>query len=159
MIDYRIGDCRELLKEIPDESVRLVVTSPPYNIGKPYGHYKDKIPLDKWQELISDVTREVYRILTPDGSFFLNLSPVPFGNDKEILPMPFLGYEIFKKNNLYLRNMINSSYAVINISSYIYIFIYISAFFISSEILIPNPSAIFLIFCIDTFRFPASTDE
>lgn len=73
---------------------------------KPYGHYKDKIPLDKWQELISDVTREVYRILTPDGSFFLNLSPVPFGNDKEILPMPFLGYEIFKKNNLYLRNMI-----------------------------------------------------
>lgn len=36
MIDYRIGDCRELLKEIPDESVRLVVTSPPYNIGKPY---------------------------------------------------------------------------------------------------------------------------
>ncbi len=106
MIDYRIGDCRELLKEIPDESVRLVVTSPPYNIGKPYGHYKDKIPLDKWQELISDVTREVYRILTPDGSFFLNLSPVPFGNDKEILPMPFLGYEIFKKNNLYLRNMI-----------------------------------------------------
>lgn len=55
MIDYRIGDCRELLKEIPDESVRLVVTSPPYNIGKPYGHYKDKIPLDKWQELISDV--------------------------------------------------------------------------------------------------------
>ena len=73
MIDYRIGDCRELLKEIPDESVRLVVTSPPYNIGKPYGHYKDKIPLDKWQELISDVTREVYRILTPDGGFFLNL--------------------------------------------------------------------------------------
>lgn len=36
MIDYRIGDCRELLKEIPDESVRLVVTSPPYNIGKPF---------------------------------------------------------------------------------------------------------------------------
>lgn len=92
MIDYRIGDCRELLKEIPDESVRLVVTSPPYNIGKPYGHYKDKIPLDKWQELISDVTREVYRILTPDGSFFLNLSPVPFGNDKEILPIRQLSF-------------------------------------------------------------------
>lgn len=105
-IDYRIGDCRELLKEIPDESVNLVVTSPPYNIGKPYGNYKDKIPLDKWQELISDVTKEVHRVLTPNGSFFLNLSPVPFGNDKEILPMPFLGYEIFKANNLYLRNMI-----------------------------------------------------
>ena len=105
-IDYRIGDCRDLLKEIPNESVRLVVTSPPYNIGKPYGNYKDKIPLNEWQELISDVTKEVRRILTPDGSFFLNLSPVPFGKGKEILPMPFLGYEIFKSNNLYLRNMI-----------------------------------------------------
>lgn len=35
--DYRTGDCRELLKTVPDASVRLVVTSPPYNIGKSYG--------------------------------------------------------------------------------------------------------------------------
>ena len=105
-IEYRIGDCRELLKEIPDASVRLVVTSPPSNIGKPYGNYKDKIPLDKWKELISDVTREVCRILTPDGSFFLNLSPVPLGADKEIIPLPFYGYEIFRENGLHLRNMI-----------------------------------------------------
>ena len=35
------GDSRNLLKTIPDESVKLVVTSPPYNIGKPYGKYKD----------------------------------------------------------------------------------------------------------------------
>ena len=42
-IVYKIGDCRELLKEVPDESVKLVVTSPPYNIDKPYGSYKDKI--------------------------------------------------------------------------------------------------------------------
>lgn len=105
-IDYRVGDSRELLKEIPSESIRLVVTSPPYNIGKPYGNYKDKIPLNQWQELISDITKEIYRILTPNGSFFLNLSPVPFGNEKEILPLPFLGYEILKENNFYLRNMI-----------------------------------------------------
>ena len=105
-IDYQVGDSRKLLKEVPNESVRLVVTSPPYNIGKPYGNYKDKIPLEQWQELISDVTKEIYRVLTPDGSFFLNLSPVPFGNDKEILPLPYLGYEILKENNFYLRNMI-----------------------------------------------------
>ena len=105
-IDYRIGDCRELLKKVPDESIHLVVTSPPYNIGKPYGNYKDKIALDKWVELISDVTSEVHRILTPDGSFFLNLSPVPIGSDKEIMPMPFYGYEILKKYDFHLRNMI-----------------------------------------------------
>ena len=104
--DYRIGDCRELLKTIPSKSVRLVVTSPPYNIGKPYGKYKDKISLCDWQELLNDVTKEVYRILTPDGAFFLNLSPVPVGNSKEIVPLPFIGYKIFKDNGLYLRNMI-----------------------------------------------------
>ena len=36
----QFGDCRDLLKEIPDESINLVVTSPPYNIGKQYGVYK-----------------------------------------------------------------------------------------------------------------------
>lgn len=30
------GDCRDLLNEIPDNTIQLVVTSPPYNIGKPY---------------------------------------------------------------------------------------------------------------------------
>ena len=103
---YEIGDCRELLKNIPDQSVKLVVTSPPYNIGKPYGKYKDKIALNDWQELISEVTEEVYRVLTPDGSFFLNLSPVPLGENKEIMPLPFLGYQIMKDNGFYLRNMI-----------------------------------------------------
>ena len=103
---YEIGDCRELLKQVPDESVKLVVTSPPYNIGKPYGKYRDKIALNDWQELINEVTKEIYRILTPDGSFFLNLSPVPLGEGKEIIPLPFLGYQIMKDNNFYLRNMI-----------------------------------------------------
>lgn len=103
---YETGDCRELLKKVPDGSVRLVVTSPPYNIGKPYGKYRDRIALNDWEELLRDVTREVVRILTPDGSFFLNLSPVPFGKGKEILPLPFIGYQIMKENGLYLRNMI-----------------------------------------------------
>jgi len=105
-IKYLIGDCRELLKQIPDKSIRLVVTSPPYNIGKPYGKYNDKISIMDWENLIRDVTREVVRILTPDGSFFLNLSPVPYGNNKEILPLPFIGYQVFKENGLFLRNMI-----------------------------------------------------
>lgn len=105
-IIYRFGDCRELIKEIPTNSVRMVVTSPPYNIGKPYGKYKDKVTLDEWKNLINEVTYEVHRILTDDGSFFLNLSPIPIGTTKEILPLPFIGYEIMKNNNFYLRNLI-----------------------------------------------------
>ena len=103
---YKIGDSREFLKELPDSSVRLVVTSPPYNIGKEYGDCTDDLPLTEWKNLLSDVTKEIYRILTPDGAFFLNLSPVPVGKEKEILPLPFLGYEIMKENGFHLRNMI-----------------------------------------------------
>ena len=105
-VDIQYGDCRELLKKIPDNSVKLVVTSPPYNIGKPYGKYNDKVPLDEWKKLIDDVTKEIYRILTPDGSFFLNLSPIPYGKDKEILPLPYIGYEIMTSNNFKIRNII-----------------------------------------------------
>ena len=105
-IKYLIGDCRELFKTIPDNSIRLIVTSPPYNIGKPYGKYKDKIALNDWEQLIDDVTKEACRVLTPDGSFFLNLSPVPFGDSKEIISLPFIGYQIFKNNGLHIRNII-----------------------------------------------------
>lgn len=104
--DIAFGDSRELLKKIPDGTVRMAVTSPPYNIGKPYGKYTDKVTLEEWTELITDITHELYRILTPDGSFFLNLSPVPYGTKKEILPLPFIGYSIFKNEGFYLRNMI-----------------------------------------------------
>ncbi len=111
MIDYKnikvkFGDCRNLLKDVPSKSINLVVTSPPYNIGKKYGKYSDKVTLDEWKDLINDVTKEIYRILTPNGSFFLNLSPIPIGNEKEILPLPFLGYDIMKQNNFAIRNII-----------------------------------------------------
>ena len=105
-IKIEFGDCRELLKTIPDNSVTLVVTSPPYNIGKKYGKYSDKISLEEWKELINDVTKEIYRVLKPNGSFFLNLSPIPLGNDKEILPLPYIGYDIMKDNNFKIRNII-----------------------------------------------------
>lgn len=100
------GDCRDLLKKMPDNSVNLVITSPPYNIGKPYGKYSDKKTLDEWKELINEVSHEIYRVLKPNGSFFLNLSPIPYGKDKEILPLPFIGYEILKNNNFKIRNII-----------------------------------------------------
>lgn len=105
-VKIEFGDCRELLKNIPDNSVSLVVTSPPYNIGKSYGKYSDKIPLEEWKKLINDVSKEIYRILKPNGSFFLNLSPIPYGKDKEILPLPFIGYDIMKENNFKIRNII-----------------------------------------------------
>ena len=105
-IYIEFGDCRKLLKTIESESISIAVTSPPYNIGKPYGKYNDKIPLNEWTELISDVTKELFRVLKPNGSFFLNLSPIPYGAQKEILPLPYIGYDIMKKNGFQIRNII-----------------------------------------------------
>lgn len=105
-IYIEIGDSRKLLKNIPDESVQLVVTSPPYNIGKKYGKYNDNLSFEEWEDLMNEITKEIFRVLKPNGSFFLNLSPIPIGTDKEIFPLPYLGYQIIKNNNFYLRNMI-----------------------------------------------------
>lgn len=100
------GDCRDLIKNIKNNTVSLVVTSPPYNIGKKYGLYKDSIPLEKWEELISQITKEIVRVLKPNGSFLLNISPIPDKKTKEIIPLESIAYFIVKKHGLYLRNSI-----------------------------------------------------
>lgn len=103
---YFFGDCRKLIKNLENESVNLVVTSPPYNIGKKYGKYKDNVPIKEWEQLISDITKEIVRVLKPNGSFFLNISPVPDNKTKEIIPLESIAYFIGKKHGLYLRNSI-----------------------------------------------------
>jgi adenine-specific DNA-methyltransferase len=59
------GDCRELVRRIPADSVRLVFTSPPYNIGKAY---ERKLSLPEYANAQSTVIRECYRSLVNGGS-------------------------------------------------------------------------------------------
>ena len=101
-----IGDCRHLIKNVKDNSIKLVVTSPPYNLKKNYGLYVDNLHMEEWKNLIKDITKEIYRVLTPDGSFFLNVSPIPDKKSKEIIPLDSLVWEIGKDNGFYLRNKI-----------------------------------------------------
>jgi len=65
------GDALEAMRAMPDESVNLIVTSPPYALEfkKAYGN-ADKERYVQWMEPFA---REIYRILTPDGSFVLNI--------------------------------------------------------------------------------------
>lgn len=106
MQKYYFGDCRNLIKSIKDNSINLVVTSPPYNLGKKYGKYSDDVTIEEWKKLINETTKEVVRVLAPNGSFFLNISPVPQGKTKEIIPLDALAYSIGKECGLYLRNSI-----------------------------------------------------
>ncbi len=62
MIDLRQGDCLELLKDIPDGSVDLTVTSPPYDNLRTYNGNNDQWSADVWQKVIA----ELYRV-TKDG--------------------------------------------------------------------------------------------
>lgn len=61
----------ENMHEIPDSSVHLMVTSPPYNVGKEYD--KD-LSLGEYREFLKTVWREVYRVLVPGGRACINIA-------------------------------------------------------------------------------------
>jgi adenine-specific DNA-methyltransferase len=96
-----LGDCLKLLRQIPDKSARLIVTSPPYNIGK---EYERKIDLEKYLSQQEQVIRESIRILADDGSICWQVGN--FVEDNEVLPLDIALYPIFGKLGLKLRNRI-----------------------------------------------------
>ena len=59
------GDCLTLLKEMPDDFVQLVVTSPPYNLGKPY---ESRLEIEDYLAQQRQVIEESVRVLKPQGS-------------------------------------------------------------------------------------------
>lgn len=71
------GDCRDVLKTLPDESVHCVVTSPPYWGLRDYGNGDSGIGLEPSVEehlvAIGNVFAEVRRVLRSDGTLWLNL--------------------------------------------------------------------------------------
>lgn len=79
MISYTkilVGDCRKLLKELPNNSVNCCVTSPPYFWQRDYGvdeQMGQEKNTDQFIEELVKVFREVYRILKSDGVVWLNL--------------------------------------------------------------------------------------
>jgi site-specific DNA-methyltransferase (adenine-specific) len=58
---------------LPDASVDVCVTSPPYNIGVAYLSHDDRMPKLSYLNWMGDVATEIARVLRPDGSFFLNV--------------------------------------------------------------------------------------
>lgn len=70
-------DCIEGMRQLADESVDLVVTSPPYNLGVKYRNYHDSRNSDEYLSWCHDWAKEVRRVLKSDGSFFLNLGACP----------------------------------------------------------------------------------
>ncbi len=58
---------------IPEESIDLIVTSPPYNVDIHYGLFKDDIPYDKYLEFTKEWLEKALELLKPDGRMCLNI--------------------------------------------------------------------------------------
>lgn len=95
------GDCLDLLSTIPDEEIQLIVTSPPYNLGK---EYENKLDLDIYLEQQSTVIKQCFRILKSSGSICWQIGN--FVDNGEIIPLDILLYPIFSSLGLHLRNRI-----------------------------------------------------
>jgi adenine-specific DNA-methyltransferase len=96
------GDRLQLLEEIPDSIARLIVTSPPYNIGK---KYEKRLGFDEYLKLQRATLKECVRILAANGSLCWQVGN-HIGQEGEIFPLDIFIYEICKELGLKLRNRI-----------------------------------------------------
>lgn len=90
------GDCLEIMKDIPSESIDIIITSPPYNIGKmhsnrlQFGTYDgNDMKEEDYQQWQLDIFKEYKRILKDDGSIFYN-HKVRIKNGRAIHPLEWL---------------------------------------------------------------------
>jgi site-specific DNA-methyltransferase (adenine-specific) len=67
-----LGDCLELFPKLEDNSVDLIVTGPPYNIGIEYDTYDDNLKWETYLEWTEKWLRECYRVLKNDGRICIN---------------------------------------------------------------------------------------
>ncbi len=78
------GDVLKVMKKLPDNSIHLAVTSPPYNVGKDYDSHNDQMGYDDYLDWLNKVWTETKRVLVPGGRFCLNIAPTGI---KEFLPI------------------------------------------------------------------------
>jgi site-specific DNA-methyltransferase (adenine-specific) len=72
-----LGDCLEVLKQVPAQSIDVIVTSPPYNIGVRYNRYQDTLSPSAYLEWTNAWIAAAARVLRADGSLFLNVGSRP----------------------------------------------------------------------------------
>jgi len=96
-----LGDCLDFLNQIPDKSIQLIITSPPYNLGK---EYEKKLDINEYVSQQSHVIDECVRVLKDEGSVCWEVGN--YVDEGEIIPLDILLYNCFKSNGLKLRNRI-----------------------------------------------------
>ena len=96
------ADCRAM-EEVDDNSVQLVVTSPPYNVGKDYNYYADQAPLEQYLDMLMQVWKECARVLVPGGRIAVNVANT---NRNPYLPLHSFIIQQFLKLKFLMRGEI-----------------------------------------------------
>lgn len=95
------GDCLNTLRTLPDGLAKLVITSPPYNLGK---SYEKATELEAYLNSLAPIVDELVRVLSPEGSLCWQVGN--FVEDGEVFPLDIFFYPFFKSRGLKLRNRI-----------------------------------------------------
>lgn len=100
---YINQDALDLLKSLPDNSIKLIITSPPYNIGK---EYETATSLSAYLDGLKPILGELYRVLATDGSVCWETGNFIDPDNSEVYPLDVYYYPIFKGLGFQLRNRI-----------------------------------------------------
>ncbi len=95
------GYAETFVDTLPDDSVHLVVTSPPYNLGKAY---ETRVAIDRYLAEQAEFIAKLVRVLHPQGSICWQVGN--YVDAGEVYPLDMFYYEIFKQLGLALRNRI-----------------------------------------------------
>jgi adenine-specific DNA-methyltransferase len=100
-IVIHLGDTGEFLQTIPAETVQLIITSPPYNIGKAY---ETRVAIEAYLSQQDRVIDDLVRVLKDGGSLCWQVGN--YVEDSEVFPLDIFYYQLFKRRGLRLRNRI-----------------------------------------------------
>jgi len=103
--EITLGDCLDIFPRVPDNSVRTIHTSPPYNIERDYEGFNDKLGVKDYLDFIEKVLSECMRSLVPGGSLFWQTG---YTTDQEeyITPLDHLTFPLFQKLGFRLKDRI-----------------------------------------------------
>ncbi len=91
-----LGDCVEIMQQLPNSCIDLIFADPPFNIGIKYDIYEDKLKYEDYSNWSERWIRETYRILKKDGSIYIAIGD-EFAAEINI---------ILKKTGFHFRNWI-----------------------------------------------------
>lgn len=95
------GDCQDLLAQLPADSVDLIVSSPPYNLGK---EYESRVALEHYLDEQRQILTECARVLAPTGSIFWQVGA--YSNKGTLVPLDIRFFPILESLDLQPRNRI-----------------------------------------------------